>query len=245
MNSNKKKINQYTILLLGTLIATAVIVALFLCFYFTSKDKGTENDAITFTVKFDSGIGVSVPERVVEKGKTMAQPSVVMTNPGKYFLGWYNGNTKWDFSSDTVTSDLLLVGKWEDYLTYEDAGDGSGTLWVVECDPFVEEMVIPEEYNGKRVTGIAQFAFANTKNVKRVTIPSSITFIANNAFNRCNGLEEIIIPKSVIKIDYGAFSACEALKAIYCEAEQKPSGWNESFNTTGASVTFGYSPKNR
>lgn len=240
MKTNNKKINQNTVLLISALVATAIIVILFLCFYFTNQNDEAENGAETYTVKFDSGIGVDVADRTVESGKLITQPAVVMTNPGKYFLGWYNGNTKWNFTSDKVTSDMLLVGKWQDYLTYEDAKDGSDTVWITGCDPYIVEVIIPETYNGKKITGIDQFAFANIETVKSVTIPDSVTFIANNAFNRCNGLEEILIPNSVTKIDYGAFSACENLKTIYCEAGEKPEGWNEDFNTTDAEVIFGY-----
>ena len=202
-----------------------------------------EDRAVRYTVKFDSGIGVDVPSVLAEANKTIAEPSVAMQVPGKYFAGWYNGDTKWNFATDRVLTDVTLVARWEDYLTYGASRDGSDTLWVTGCRAYVSDVVIPAEVNGKAVSGIGQLAFANTTKIESVTIPSSVYYIANNAFNRCNGLDAIIVPSTVSVMEYGAFSACEGLTSIYCEATEAPRGWNESWNTTDAQVVWDY--KNR
>ena len=63
-----------------------------------------------FTVTFNSDGGTSVASQSVTEGQKATAPA----NPSKSgytFVGWYNGNTKYDFNS-AVTSNLTLTAKW-------------------------------------------------------------------------------------------------------------------------------------
>jgi hypothetical protein len=62
-----------------------------------------------------------------------------------------------------------------------------------------------------------------------VEIPNSVTSISGCAFYNCNGLTTIEIPSSVTSIGWGAFNGCNNL-TIYCEATEKPSGWEDDWN---------------
>lgn len=199
-----------------------------------------EQEVPTFTVKFEAYIdNIAVSKQTVNMNGYVNAPAIEMKRPGYNFKGWYLGEKKWDFARDTVTKDMTLTAKWESYLSYTEAQDGSGGLWVVGCDFNTTEIVIPSEHNGRRVTGI-HWAFAGRNKIKSIDIPSTVTYISESAFNGCALLESIIIPEDVIKIGSGAFSECDSLKEINCEAQKMPQGWHTEFNQTEATVVFGY-----
>lgn len=76
------------------------------------------------------------------------------------------------------------------------------------------EVVIPESYNGRKVSKLEKFAFSYCENIKKITIPEGVTVIGTYAFKDCYSLETVIIPNSVNEIDGYAFIQCRLLKNI-------------------------------
>lgn len=97
--------------------------------------------------------------------------------------------------------------------------------------------------NNCTIEVFGDFCFAGLKNLKKITLPSSIKYISANAFADCESLKEIVfssemkdvvieenaflncrslevvrIPSSVIKLENRAFAGCEKLKTVYLEA---------------------------
>ncbi|WP_165776764.1 InlB B-repeat-containing protein [Bifidobacterium simiarum] len=70
----------------------------------------------TYTVSFDSAGGTAVASQSVRKNNKATQPANPTRN-GYSFTGWYNGNTKYDFSTP-VTSDLKLTARWAKNTVY-------------------------------------------------------------------------------------------------------------------------------
>ena len=64
-----------------------------------------------YTVTLNANGGESLPSVRVEYGKTFTEP--VATREGYTFLGWYNGETPWNFESDKVQGNITLVAKWQ------------------------------------------------------------------------------------------------------------------------------------
>jgi len=56
------------------------------------------------------------------------------------------------------------------------------------------EVVIPSEYQGIAVTGIAEKAFLGCGNIRSVIVPDSVTQIGGGAFSGCTSLENITLP---------------------------------------------------
>jgi len=56
-----------------------------------------------------------------------------------------------------------------------------------------EELVIPEEIDGKPVVRIGGYAFYNCESLKSVTIPKNIKSMGNSAFYNCNNLNKVNI----------------------------------------------------
>ena len=66
-------------------------------------------------------------------------------------------------------------------------------------------------------------------------IDSNCRFIGDSAFRLCFSFESIVVPNSVTSIGYGAFAYCHSIK-IFCEAVEKPSGWDSDWNIGGRPV---------
>ncbi|MBQ7332804.1 MAG: InlB B-repeat-containing protein [Clostridia bacterium] len=103
------------------------------------NDTATENIQLSavwetdYSVKFDTvgGTGKFNEQRVNSGGYATA-PASIPVKTGYTFLGWYNGNTKWDFATMQVNDDLILVAKWE-IKTF--------TVTFVTRDPNTKELV--------------------------------------------------------------------------------------------------------
>ncbi len=96
---------------------------------------------------------------------------------------------------------------------YEVVGDSKATL--------KGKLLIPGEYDGKKVTRIAQDAFKNCTELTGVVIPSTVKIISRNAFRGCANLKRVSCPNTVETIDSGAFCGCSSLKEVTIPKELK------------------------
>lgn len=76
-----------------------------------------------------------------------------------------------------------------------------------------DDITIPQEINGRRVTAIDPAAFALTW-VTRVVLPDTVQVIGNSAFLMCSELEEVILPEGLMRIESSAFMGCAKLTSI-------------------------------
>jgi uncharacterized repeat protein (TIGR02543 family) len=70
-----------------------------------------------YKISFNTDGAGEIPYVYVDEGK-LIPPQEKPTKEGFRFIGWYVGNTKWNFNSDKVTSDLTLTARWEQIPTY-------------------------------------------------------------------------------------------------------------------------------
>ena len=77
-----------------------------------------------FNIGF-SDDGRDIPEQKVMWGKLIDEPEKI-DRTGYDFLGWYDGDVKWDFDKMVAYDDITLVGKWraKEYKLTLDYGDG-------------------------------------------------------------------------------------------------------------------------
>ncbi len=93
---------------------------------------------VTFVARVYYTVTIGGVEQTVEEGEKAVKPE---TDPTKEstaefnytFDGWYNGETKWDFENDTVTSDLELTAKFTESkrsytITFNVTGNDAITL---------------------------------------------------------------------------------------------------------------------
>ncbi len=94
--------------------------------------------------------------------------------------------------------------------------------------------------NGKnyKVTKIADNALSGNKNLKKVTIPDSITVIGKNAFKDCQKLKSIVIPSNIKKICSSAFKGCSSLKKVTIKSSKIKSIGKNSFKNLANGVVI-------
>ena len=103
--------------------------------------ESSEEPEITYTVTF---AGAEVEAQTVTENGTVAKP----TDPAKdhyTFIGWYNGETAWNFATDKVTGDVTLTAKFEanTYTVKFVDFSGNATELTYTCET-VEAFVVPE-----------------------------------------------------------------------------------------------------
>ena len=71
------------------------------------------DETIEYTVTFNPDNENEATTQTVEASSKLEKPSDP-EKEGYTFLGWYDGETEWNFENDTVTSELTLTAKWEE-----------------------------------------------------------------------------------------------------------------------------------
>jgi uncharacterized repeat protein (TIGR02543 family) len=108
------------------------LILLFLCSFYISCSLTNDIDQ-TCTVTFDGNSGIpEVRQQTVNNGGKAIKPS----DPEKIgctFSGWYKEPdciNEWDFSNDTVISNITLYAKWSinNYIVVYDANGGEGSM---------------------------------------------------------------------------------------------------------------------
>lgn len=107
------------------------------------------------------------------------------------------------------------------------------------------DLVLPSTvYNGDKaykLVGIGWYSFKNSKDLKNITLPNTLTTIGIGAFSGCKGLSEVTIPKSVTAMysdaflmtglerlnllcpvdnDYFSFKGLDTKATVYCHASE-------------------------
>lgn len=154
----------------------------------------------SFTVTFETDGGSDVPAQTVYCGRKVLRPTAPEKS-GYTFSGWYQGETAWNFDTDTVTADLVLTAKWERKTVVSSEGlqftsNGDGTCTVTGFSNYADsiDLVIPDRSpDGDKVTAIGESAFAWRNGIKSITLPEGLTSIGSHAFDDCTGLTAVHI----------------------------------------------------
>lgn len=77
-----------------------------------------------------------------------------------------------------------------------------------------ENITIPDEIDGLKVTSIGTGAFSGNETIKEIKIPDTVQIINKDAFKGCISLESINIPDGLTKIKENAFMGCKSLDNI-------------------------------
>ncbi|MCM1166027.1 MAG: leucine-rich repeat domain-containing protein [Lachnospiraceae bacterium] len=136
---------------------------------------------------------------------------------GSFIHSDYLSESKITVQQPTQSTQGEVLGA--EHLKFVELDDG--TLSVEEIDPRANDkralfvnVVIPAEYNGKKVTQIARQGFSSLRNLKSITIPEGITVIGDWAFSNCESLESVKLPNSLKSLGYFAFQGCGELTTV-------------------------------
>ena len=136
---------------------------------------------------------------------------------GYTFKGWYYKGELWSFIGYDVTEDIELEAKWEEkhtegllFILIEDGTYAVSTNFIKSYT----EVIIPNYYNGIKVTTIFAEGFKDCKNLKTIKLPETLTHIQDNAFYGCTALEEVRLPNSLVHLGSYAFYGCTKLHTV-------------------------------
>ncbi len=107
-----------------------------------SEEKDETPAVKNYTVTFDSDGGSEVASQTVESGKTATKPADPTKSGEKTsyaFLGWYNGDSVFDFAS-TIKSDVTLKSKWlEGFVKVPGITIKGDETWIPESEVFISK----------------------------------------------------------------------------------------------------------
>ena len=171
-------------------------------------------------LSIDDGTSKIYPKENYLRGDLISNPGTPTKDDYK-FLGWYYNDKLWDFENDKIYDlETTLTAKWQvietEGLKYTLLQNGTYQVTGFGSNKNLTSLVIPKEYNGKKVSSIAQGAFfANENyNVKKIIIQDNIEEISEGAFFLFDSLEEVILPDNLTKIGAKAFWGASKLKNI-------------------------------
>lgn len=161
-------------------------------------------------IKVAQGLGIEVnPYEITEDGELTA-------SDGNLMLIDANGTL-------TLPENIKIIGEG----TFADTQSGGVTLKKVvipytvteiKANAFngnstIEEIEIQNK-NGKGVTKIGEYAFANCGNLKSIVIPDSVTEVGRDTFLNCYSLKDVKLSKNIKEISYQMFYVCRSLEEI-------------------------------
>lgn len=112
-------------------------------------------------------------------------------------------------STDDSQPDGVVVGN----LIFELNSKGNAYT-VIGYKGKLNNLVIPETYEGIAVTGIGDNAFYQCTTLTSIEIPASITSISYEAFRGCTALKNVVFAAGTKTIKLWAFGYCSSLESI-------------------------------
>ena len=143
----------------------------------------------------------------------------VSSKPNYAFAGWYedvNYVTPAVFPY-SPNQDVTLYAKWIVTLSSSDFSyvlKENGEYAVVSYSGNSINLVLPTEYEGVAVTGVANNAFSFTQSVYSVVIPEGYTAIGDWAFADCDDLNYVTLPDSLVSVGMYAFYDCDRMTDV-------------------------------
>lgn len=139
-----------------------------------------------------------------------------------------------DDTDGTTTNLNDLLSQIEDELNKPSSSTLSEVIYkvngdhaeVIGCNTALGEVEIESEYEGKKVTVIADDAFNGLITVTKIVIPEGVTTIGAKAFMGCGQLESVVLPSTLTELGRYAFYGCSALTTVELPASLATIGAN-------------------
>lgn len=111
-------------------------------------------------------------------------------------------------NAEILFTDVVKSGNFD----YQVRADGTAQIYKYNGQE--ADVVIPDNFDGIKVTAIGDVAFDGNKAIVSVSVPDSVTLIDNSAFRDCTSLTNIKLSNSLEKLVSYTFENCTNLKEI-------------------------------
>lgn len=116
----------------------------------------------------------------------------------------------------------VLTPVWKEYTDCNLFEINQGSVKLKQSDQYpLNEIVVPREINGEKVTAISKNAFENCS-ASTYYIPDSVTTVENDAFKNCENFIELYMSDNIMNINDEAFSGCKNFTTLHMNAYLKP-----------------------
>ncbi len=168
-----------------------------------------EGKTYTVTLNYGRDGAGEVKTVMLKYGDPFKLPVPEMIDKTKAFINWNaaadgNGTSYSDYrgygKAWNTAGDVTLYARYLEVLQYEEDGDGCA----VKKGAYIgqmPELVIPSEYNGKKVVAINDNAFSECRYLVSVTVPDTVRVISETAFSGCVRLERYAVEASGTEYD--------------------------------------------
>ena len=153
---------------------------------------------ITHNVIFDSNGGDSVNNLVVNSYTQIESLPTPKWTDHK-FVGWMLNDEAIELPLQMEDSDIHLVASWKgvnDEFEFRDETDN--TITITKYIGNDSTVTIPKTISYKLVKTLAENAFAECSNVKKIVLPSSLVNLEFKSLYGCSGLESLTISGNAV-----------------------------------------------
>lgn len=96
----------------------------------------------------------------------------------------------------------------------------------------LNEVVVPDS-----ITKVDVFQFYNFKKIEKIEL-NGVRNVGKKAFYNCDSVKSVKLSSKLTRVGVDAFDDCDSV-IFLCEAESKPSGWQETWNSSNRPVYWG------
>lgn len=115
----------------------------------------------------------------------------------------------WNYNSETKTLHFEGEGSIPDYNRPAIDDENNPVLEYPWKNLGYEKIVF-----SSGITGIGNYAFAYSDDIKEIVIPNTITVLGTGVFANCENLEFAVLPAEITELSSSIFSNCENLKSV-------------------------------
>ncbi len=125
-----------------------------------------------------------------------------------------SSDTEGAFDSKEITLDNLMKAPENPESDFECIDFGNGDVELQEYLGSSEIVVIPETWNGIKITSIGSGVFANDSPIKAIRLSDSITNLKESSFALNKSLEIVVCGSGLTTIGEGSFMSCSNLHTV-------------------------------
>ena len=125
-----------------------------------------------------------------------------------------NGNNESNNDSKEITVEDVMNAPESPESDFVVVDHGNGNVELLGYEGTDEIVVIPEIWNGKKITEISYFVFANNSPVKAIRLSDSITKIMKSSFAMNKNLEIFVAGSGLEVIEEGSFQEATNLHTV-------------------------------